>query len=126
MRTTKVIAPHFKWSEALTTDTGLPNEPDCFAKAMLVRTFTILSMARNVCGFPLRINSAFRTRDVHIAIYNKQGKKPTKYSYHLEGRAADISTIGLNEKEVTKLYDCLVTFHPIELYKADTFIHVAF
>lgn len=94
MDTTKFIAPHFQWSEALVTETDLPNEPDWYAKSMLVNTFRILSAVRTFCGFPLRINSAYRTRDVHNAVYKAQGKKPTKYSYHLEGRAADISIVG--------------------------------
>lgn len=126
METSKFIAPHFKWSEALTTDTGLSNKPDWFAKSMLVNTFRILSAVRTFCGFPLRINSAFRTRAVHDAIYKSQGKKPTKYSYHLEGRAADISIVGLDDKQVSKLYNNLLTWRPIEIYSTDTFIHVAF
>lgn len=120
------IAPYFKWSEALDTDTGLDNTPDLYAKAMLVNTFRILSRVREFCGFPLRVNSAFRTPEVHKAIYESQGKKPTKNSYHLDGRAVDISIIGLNEKQVNKLYFNLLTWYPIELYQSKTFIHVAF
>lgn len=123
---TTFIAPHFKWSEALCTDTGLDNTPDWFAKAMLVNTFRILGRVREFCGFPVRINSAFRTPEVHEAIYKSQGKKPTKNSYHLDGRAADISIVGLNEKQVNKLYNNLLTWSPIEIYQTKTFIHVAF
>lgn len=123
---TTFIAPHFKWSEALVTDTGLDNTPDWYAKAMLVNTFRILSRVREFCGFPLRINSAFRTPEVHEAVYKAQGKKPTKFSYHLHGRAVDISIIGLNEKQVNKLYNNLLTWYPIEIYLTKTFIHVAF
>lgn len=124
--TTIYIAPYFKWSEALTTDTGLDNTPDWYAKAMLVNTFRILSRVRAFCGFPLRINSAFRTLEVHKAIYASQGKDPCLNSFHLEGRAVDISIIGLTQKQVSKLYDCLLDHCPIEIYQTDTFIHVAF
>lgn len=126
MLNTNFITPHFKWSEALHTDTGLPNLPTEYAQANLVTTFRILERVRVSCGFPLIISSAFRTRDVHNEIYRRQGKTPIPYSYHLSGRAVDISRINLDEKRFLELYSLLEQFAPVEIYYTDTFIHVAF
>lgn len=120
------ITPHFRWSEALDTDTGLPNLPTDYAKANLVQTFRILERVRCFCGFPLIINSAFRTIDVHKEIYKKQNKKAPSTSYHLDGRAVDISLSNLNERQINKLYSNLLTWFPVEIYQTKTFIHVAF
>lgn len=121
------ITPHFKWSEVLATDTGLPNQPDDYSKANLVQTFRILERVRQYCEFPLIINSGFRTLEVHEAIYKNKGKKAPAGSYHLEGRAVDISITHLNEKDVNKLYNNLLTYMPVEIYiERNKFIHVAF
>ena len=116
------IQAHFKWSEALSTDTGLPNDPDAFAKANLVQTFRILERVRIFCGFPLKINSAFRSPDVNSAV------KGSKNSYHLYGRAVDISTKQLTERQIAKLYFNLLTYAPVEIYEDNKkqFIHVAY
>lgn len=116
------ITQHFKWSEATTTDTGLPNEPNDYARANLVQTFRILERVRQFCNFPLIINSAYRSRDVN----NHPSIKGSDNSYHLEGRAVDIKTSHLSERQVTKLYNNLLTYVPVEIYQAKTFIHVAF
>ena len=120
------ITPHFKWSEATCTDTGLPNLPSDYAKANLVQTFRILERVRVYCNFPLTINSAFRTPEVHNRIYELQGKSPTKSSYHLDGRAVDISITNLTEKQFNTLYNNLLTYMPVEIYFTNSFIHVAF
>lgn len=123
---TTYITPHFKWSEALHTDTGLPNLPTDYAKSNLVSTFRILERVRTFCNFPLIISSGFRTSDVHKEIYRRQNKVPLKSSYHLEGRAVDISIKNLDERQFNKLYNNLLTWHPVEIYYTKLFIHVAF
>lgn len=123
---TTFITPHFKWSEALHTDTGLPNLPTDYAKANLVSIFRILERVRMFCAFPLIISSGFRTIEVHKEIYRRQKKTPPKNSYHLEGRAVDISIVNLTESQFNKLYNNLLTYSPVEIYYTKTFIHVAF
>lgn len=116
------ITNHFKWSEATTTTTGLENVPTAYEKANLVQTFRILERVRVFCGFPLVINSAFRSPAVNLAVGGNDG------SYHLDGRAVDISTSSLTERQICKLYNNLLTYSPIEIYE-DTkrkFIHVAY
>ncbi len=118
----KHITNHFKWSEALTTDTNLVNEPGPYERANLVQTFRILERVRVFCDFPLKINSAFRSPAVNDAVGGN------KNSYHLEGRAVDISTKLLSERQICKLFNNLLTYAPLEIYE-DTkkhFIHVAF
>lgn len=118
------ITNHFKWSEAITTDTGLDNTPGPYEKANLVQTFRILERVRVFCDFPLKINSAFRTPAVNA----HPDVKGAKNSYHLEGRAVDISTKILTERQICKLFNNLLTYAPLEIYE-DTkkqIIHVAF
>lgn len=118
------ITNHFKWSEALTTDTGLDNTPGPYEKANLVQTFRILERVRVFCDFPLKINSAFRTPEVNA----HKRVNGSKNSYHMDGRAADISTALLTERQICKLYNNLLTYAPIEIYEDANkqIIHVAF
>lgn len=48
-----------------------------------------LDNARHIAGIAFKINSGYRTKEHHEAIYKKLGKEPTK-SAHLIGKAADI------------------------------------
>jgi len=48
-----------------------------------------LDNARHIGGIVFKINSGYRTKEHHEAIYKKLGKEPTK-SAHLIGKAADI------------------------------------
>lgn len=120
------ITPHFRWSEALCTNTGLPNLPNDYAKANLVSTFRILELVRIHCNFPLKINSAYRSVAVNKRVYELQKKKVNENSYHLDGRAIDISIVNLTDKQVDLLYQSLLSHFPVEIYKTTTFIHVAF
>lgn len=114
------ITPHFKWSEALTTDTNLPNIPSDYARANLVQTFRILEDVRVSCNFPIVINSAFRSSEVNKAVGG------SKTSYHLDGRAVDIKIKTLTESQINKLKNNLMMRFPVEMYHKKTYIHVAF
>ena len=117
----KFISPHFKWSEALVTDTGLDNSPvSDYHKANLVQTFRTLSRVRQFCGFPLHINSAYRTPEVNKAVGGEDD------SYHLSGRAVDIRVIDLSESQLNLLRQSLTMHYPVDYYETETFIHVAF
>lgn len=48
-----------------------------------------LDNARHIAGIAFKINSGYRTKEHHEAIYRRLGKEPTK-SAHLIGKAADI------------------------------------
>lgn len=48
-----------------------------------------LDNARHIAGIAFKINSGYRTKEHHEAIYKKLGKEPTK-SAHLIGKASDI------------------------------------
>ena len=116
------LTRHFKWSEALCTNTGLDNTPNDYQRSNLIRLFLMLEKIRNYVGYPLIINSAFRSTAVNQAVGG------VKNSLHLEGRAVDISTLNLPEKIKIKLWNNLMTYDPYEIYenKAKHYIHVAF
>lgn len=74
---------HFTLAELTHTGTGLPNEPDHFVFANLVRLCAeALEPARELVG-PMRINSGYRSPEVNRAV----GGVTT--SAHKEGLAAD-------------------------------------
>ena len=116
------LTHHFKWSEALCTNTGLDNIPNDFQRANLLQTFRILERVRQYLGVPLYINSAFRSEAVNRAVGGVSN------SLHLEGRAVDISTHNLSERDKTKLWNNLLTYSPYEIYenKQKNYIHVSF
>lgn len=120
VRAFKPMTKHFPLWELTRTDKGLPNEPDAYSKHMLYHTARILERVRNRCGFPLPINSGFRTPAVNKAVDGK------KYSYHLQGRAVDISTRLMSSSQVDTLISVLWDEFPAELIEHKTYIHVAF
>lgn len=75
---------HFTAEELTRTSTGLPNEPDAESWANLVRLVAdVLEPMREITG-PLRVNSAYRSKEVNAAV----GGVPT--SQHVLGLAADV------------------------------------
>jgi len=78
------VFTHFTVEELTRTDTGLSNEPDGVQWSNLVRLVAdILEPAREIVG-PLRVNSAFRSRAVNVAIGG------AARSQHMKGEAADV------------------------------------
>ena len=51
---------------------------------------SMLDNARDIAKTPFKITSGYRTKEHHIAIYKKLGKKPIESS-HLKGVACDIA-----------------------------------
>lgn len=92
---------NFTLKEMLSTSTGLPNFPETFEQLdNLLLTTTRLQLIREVFGYPIKVNCAFRSPEVNKAV----GGVPT--SAHLQGLAADI-TAG-NEAGNRQLYQvCL-------------------
>lgn len=77
---------YFTLTELLKTDTGLSNTPPAFGIQMynLEKLTSVLNIIRHWIGSPVHINSAYRSKDVNIAVGG------AAKSYHLDGRAADI------------------------------------
>ena len=111
----------FKFSELVTTDTGLPNNPTspCHL-ANLADLWSYLNSLREKLGQPIVINSAFRTDSVNEQVGG------SKRSFHKVGRAADISTFPLYMDELFALlshdYECGILK---EFIVYSSFYHIA-
>lgn len=122
----KKITPHFSYKEMTHTDTCLPNIPSPEAEIHLVYLCRALERVRFKMNqnnhsedFPLTINSAYRSKAVNEAV----GGSPS--SYHLDGRACDISISGLPDDVLDKLLNALYDEFPSEIYAKNNYIHFA-
>lgn len=76
---------YFSFYELIHTDTGLNNVPEYFADIRRLALCTrVLNYIRHELGFPISVNSGFRTSEVNRAV----GGVPN--SHHLRGCAFDI------------------------------------
>ena len=114
------LTEHFTYEEMTKTDQDLPNDPNDFQLHQLLHTARVLERVRSRCGFPIPINSGFRSPEVNHAVGGKSN------SYHLDGRAVDIDIYGMSVGKVDMLETALWHEHPVELYVRSSFIHVAY
>ncbi len=114
------LTKHFTFEEMTATQTGLDNTPDIFQCHQLLHTARILERVRARCGFPLVINSGFRSDSVNSAVGG------TPHSYHLDGRAVDIDISSMSVGKVEHLVSALWYENPVELIEKASYIHVAF
>lgn len=111
---------HFVFKELIHTETGLDNTPVCDSHlANLASLWNTLNFIREEFGFPIIVNSAYRTE-----LVNKQ-VGGAKRSLHKQGRAADIrpqdpSKLDVLWKQLEKDKSCYS-----QLIKYPTFIHIA-
>lgn len=122
----KNITPHFSYKEMTKTDTGLKNDPDASASIHLVylcRSLERIRQAINVGNIddtiPLDINCGYRSPEVNKAVGGSSN------SYHLYGRACDISTIGMSDVVIDKLIEAIYDEMPSEIIVHSTYIHFA-
>jgi len=82
------ISKHFTLEELIASETadrhGLDNTPDADILANLTILASHLEELRTILGYPIHINSAYRS----LAVNTLLGSKPT--SAHVKGLAADI------------------------------------
>ncbi|MBR4870607.1 MAG: DUF882 domain-containing protein [Alistipes sp.] len=118
----KRLTQHFSYEEMTQTDEREDNTPDVYAFHNLLYLCRILESVRFRFGKPIIITSAFRSPVVNL---NAGG---SKNSYHMDGRACDISIKHLHPSDVDKLKEILNLYHPLELihYTTKPIIHVAF
>lgn len=114
------FAEHFSRKELTATNTGFPNEPNPQQEAQLKALSRVLENLRGIVGKPLYINSAFRS----VAVNNAVGG--ARNSYHLYGKACDISIRNLDQAERAILRRAIEVRKPVEFIIYDTFYHVAF
>lgn len=112
---------YFKFSELVKTDTNLDNTVDTDSHlANLASLWNVLNFLRHELGRPIIINSAFRTEKVNKAVGG------AKRSYHMQGRAADITCELSRLEQLWKIvcsYDS--SYGLREKIKYETFIHIA-
>ena len=77
-----------------------------------------LQVLRNLCGYPLKINSAYRCEHHNKAVGG------SKRSQHLKGLAADISTKRWSEKKKDNLIKLASVLGFKGIGRYDTFIHI--
>lgn len=111
---------YFTLTELTRTDTGLSNEVDPTSVVMwnLGKLSQILNLIRYHVDCPIVVNSAFRSRDVNIAVGGVAN------SLHLQGRAADITCSSMSRLRAIcrKWHESGILFECIEY---DNFIHIA-
>lgn len=91
--------------------------PCCHAVSMDDDFIYRLNMVRYSCGFPLKINSGFRCHKHNLEV----GGSPI--SYHLLGRAVDISREHMNSFMLRRLvYEAL--HHGLTVGMAKNFVHL--
>jgi len=82
-----------------------------------------LDKLRSKCGFPLNLNSSFRTKTYQIDLAKRRGQKPALNSMHLKGRAVDIKTDNLTGEQKVKLMNSAINMGlTVGVYK--TFYHI--
>lgn len=113
---------HFTLTELTRSETarkeGIDNTPTAKAVAHLTRLVeTVLDPARERLGQPIYVNSGYRCPALNRRVGGVSN------SYHLQGRAADLTTPADNRR----LYDILRTLPHTELLyeNGGTWIHVA-
>jgi len=77
------LSRYFSLAEMTTTSTGLSNKPDAQQLARLTSTAQAMDEVRKLLGYPIRVNSGFRSAAVNRAV----GGSPT--SAHALGYAVD-------------------------------------
>lgn len=86
---------YFTFPELIKTQTGLKNCPKYFWQVQnIIKTAEYLDKIRDMLGAPIIVNSGYRTKEVNQAV------KGSANSYHLYGRAADITTSPFRYQEL--------------------------
>ena len=110
----------FSWSELISTQTGLLNNPTSPVHLdNLAFVWRYLNFLREKLGKPIFINSAFRSIAVNKAVRGSEN------SYHLQGRAADIRTIPSAMPELKLLLEQQKGKTIVELIDHETYFHIA-
>ena len=113
---------YFRFYEFLKTDTGLKNCPSTIEQiSNIVELAKVLQQIRVVCGFPVIIESGFRTPQVNSMVGGVVNSK------HMDGLAADLKA--RNTDEFNKLVDVCKAFFDLKLLKEyivkQTVVHIA-
>ena len=116
------ITKNFTFEELTRTNTGLDNEPNNESLVNLCSlTFNILQPARELLAMVVKVNSAYRSREVNKAVGG------ARTSQHTKGQAADLScsdNIKLFEILRTLPFDQLIIEKPVN--GIPSWLHVSY
>ena len=117
------LSPHFTLEELTASETaqreGLTNHPGPNALANLRRLSQTLEQVRSLLGYPIRINSAYRSDEVNRRVGG------TPHSAHTLGLAADISVVQLPARAVAQcIFDSDLAYDQLIL-EFDRWVHLA-
>ena len=114
------MTPHFSFKELTVTDQSLPNIPSDFQIARLKNLANNLEIIRNTLGYPMRINSAFRSEFINRAV------KGSETSSHCDGDAADFTCakFGTPKQICLAIIDYGLSFD--QLILEPTWVHIGF
>lgn len=117
---------YFSFHELIHTDTGLNNVPEYLGDVrILVLCSRVLNYIRHEVGFPISVNSGFRTSEVNRAVGGVSN------SNHLFGRAFDIRPSQKDNRKYQQLRHVLQAtslaeyFEEIIPYPDKGFVHIA-
>lgn len=118
---------YFSFQELIHTDTGINNVPEYLLDVRrLVLCSRVLNYIRHELGFPIVINSGFRSHDVNKAVGGVAN------SHHLAGVAFDIRPSHKDEKKYMELL-VLLQMSPLKHfldecipYPEKGFVHISF
>lgn len=117
---------YFSFYELIHTDTGLNNVPrDLIDVRNLVLCSRVLNYIRHEVGFPISINSGYRSSDVNRVV----GGVAT--SHHLRGCAFDIRPSYKSKARYSELLNLLMTtplsvyLEEIIPYREKGFVHIS-
>lgn len=117
------MTPHFSLAELIHTSTGLNNTPNNEQLSHLKTLANGLESVRDLLGRPIRISSAFRSKEVNLAVGGAAN------SAHLLGYAADITVSGLTNNEICKaIVKAGIKFDQLidECSKGGQWVHISF
>jgi len=90
----------------------------CNLTALDSKLLAAIKKLRTACGFPIRINSAYRCQQ-----HNRESIKGSKYSYHCRGMAADIAFPSDEKKKMLLLKTAKKLFPVVREYPDKQFMH---
>lgn len=116
---------NFTFRELISTSVpDVDNIPTSFAVVEnILRSAEKLQEIRNLFGYPVKVNSGYRSDSVNVAV----GGVPN--SWHRHGLAFDITSLPCYRDELKQVVSNYVLEHPeiVEEYiEYPTFIHIAF
>lgn len=89
---------YFDFPELIKTDTGIKNCPkELWVVSHILKTAQFLEEVRIILGAPIIVNSCYRNKAVNAKVGG------VKNSYHLYGRAADITCSSFRFKELGEI-----------------------